>query len=167
MKTKILLLAFALCGAINVNAQHDHDHDHDHDHGDHGHGDHGHSHEQAKAGPNGGKVVEATEPHFELFIQDDRKVRVTFLNDELKPMAHDGATVSAIGGDRSKPARLSFEQVAGAYVSTEPMPDGANVPLILRVKPDQKSKTATARININLAQCPTCDFKEYACICGH
>ncbi|WP_309383682.1 hypothetical protein [Cerasicoccus frondis] len=161
MKQKILILALALGGALAVNAQHDHDHDHS------GHDHHGHAAEAPKAGPNGGKVIHATEPHFELFMQDDRKVRVTFLDEADKPMAHEGATVSAIGGDRSKPTRMSFEYADGVYVSTEPLPDGANVPLILRVKPDAKSKTATERININLSQCPTCEYKEYACICGH
>lgn len=156
MKTKLLLLALTLGGALNLYAQHDHDH-----------GKHSQAGEAPAAGPNGGKLFKSTEPHFELFMQDDRKVRVTFVDDDGKPADHAGASVSGIGGERSKPTRLSFEAVDGTYVSTEPLPEGNIVPLIVRVKPDASSKTVTERININLAKCGSCDYLEYACICGH
>lgn len=165
MKIKSILLSLALCGAFTLNAQQDHS-AHAHEGQDHGENA-GHAHESAKAGPNGGKVIHSVQPHFELFIQDDRKVRITFLGEDDKPITPAGQIVSGIGGSRSDPTKLSFTESNGVLLSHAPLPEGNTVPLIIRIQTKADSKVVTERININMAQCPTCAYKEYACVCDH
>ena len=42
-----------------------------------------------------------------------------------------------------------------------------DVPLILQVKPAADADNVTERFNVNLADCPTCEHREYACVCEH
>ena len=49
----------------------------------------------------------------------------------------------------------------------KPLPAGKEIPIILQVKMTPDSKAVTEKLNVNLANCPTCKHKEYACICEH
>ena len=66
MKTPILTLlaAIALALALPASAADDH------------------KHEKKEAGPNGGKILTAMEPHAEFFVTSDRKVQITFLGQD-------------------------------------------------------------------------------------
>ena len=72
-----------------------------------------------------------------------------------------------ICGDRAKPTKLTFEKTLTGYISKEKLPDGKNIPTVLRVKSSKDGKTETIRFNINLNDCPGCEFLEYACTCDH
>jgi len=145
---------------------HDHDaHDHENPESEHGHPEHGD--EKAEAGPNGGRIITSVEPHFEFYLTAERKVQITFLNDESEVIAPKEQVVSLIGGDRQNPARLRFVSQGSTLVSDQALPEGNNLPIILSIKPDSKSKTVRERFNLNLSSCPTCKYKEYACICAH
>jgi len=120
-----------------------------------------------KAGPNGGKIFRSTQPPFELYLQDDRKIRITFLGEDDQPIDAANQRISAVGGSRSNPTRMIFAADGDGLISNIPLPDGNNVPLILNIKPTPESKTVIERININIAQCSSCSYLEYACICGH
>lgn len=169
----ILIASLALANALPLFAQ-EHDHNHDHgatakqeNHAGHDHG-HGHEHESdKKVGPNSGKVITSVTPNFELFVQDDRKVRITFLDEEGKAIAPAEQKINGIGGSRSDPTRMQFEQQGDVLVSDLAVPEGSTVPLIIRIQPSPDAQWITERISINMAQCPTCDYKEYACVCGH
>ena len=47
------------------------------------------------------------------------------------------------------------------------LPEGNNLPIVLSIKADAKSKTVREKFNLNLSDCPTCKYKEYACVCEH
>ena len=136
-------------------------------------GDHDHAHDtKAIAGPNKGRVLKQLEPHAELLVTAERKVRLTFIDDAGKPVAVPaGLTATLITGDRSAPVTLTFaaegEGMAGSLLTTAALPEGKNLPVILRVKPTAEAEIVTVRIPLNLATCGECQQPEYACTCTH
>jgi hypothetical protein len=134
---------------------------HDHDHGDHQHG-------KKEAGPNGGRVLHSVEPHFEFLITTDRKIRLTPLGEDNKPIALKDQSATAVGGDRSNPTKFVFVKDGESLLSEQPLPAGNdNPPVILQIKPGKDEKPVTERFSVNLADCDTCKHKEYACTCDH
>lgn len=129
--------------------------------------DHEHEHAEKVAGPNGGRVIHITEPHFEFLVTEDRKVQITFLGEDGKAIAPAEQSVSAIGGERSKPTKMAFEKTETGLVSDQALPEGETIPIVLTVKSAPGEKSVTEKFTINLANCPECKLKEYACICEH
>lgn len=139
-----------------------------HGHETHGHDEHtDHDHQEKQAGPNGGRLITSVEPHLEFFVTKEGFVQITFLNDAKEVVTAEDQSVSLIGGDRQNPIRLRFVKKGQELVSTEPLPEGNNLPIILSIKRDKASKTVREKFNLNLRDCPTCDYKEYACVCDH
>lgn len=175
MKTKYPTLKLALTGLLislgpNLQAEHNgHDHSgHDHSRHTHNHADHeDHNHEVRVAGPNGGRIIHTVKPRFEFFVRDDRKIQITFLNDENSPMAPAAQAISAVAGDRSNPTHLTFAQHDGILLSISGLPEGNNVPIILTIKNTSETKAVRERFMVNLNPCPSCDYPEYACTCEH
>lgn len=165
MKPKLLIL-LALLGTPLAFADDKHDHSKESKEEHAGH-DHDHDHGKKAAGPNGGRVITAVEPHFEFFVTPERKVKITFLGEDNKPVPAQEQTVTAVGGERSKPTRLAFAKEGDALLSDKPLPEGKMVPIILQVKTAPDAKTVTERFTVNLNDCPTCEHKEYACTCEH
>ena len=128
-------------------------------------GDHGHSHEKKEAGPNGGRMVTKVEPHLEFFVTKDRKVKITFLDDDKKALDPGDKEVKLTCGERSKPVKMTFVKEGKSLVSKEALPDGKSFPAVLQVKVD--GKPDFDRFQLNLADCPECDYLEYACTCVH
>ena len=119
-------------------------------------------------GPNKGRILTQLEPHAELFVTADRKVRLTFVDDAGKPVAVPaGHTATLITGDRAAPTTLAFAADGDTLLSTAALPEGGNLPGILRVKPSAQAAAVTIRFQINLANCGGCSRPEYACTCGH
>ena len=135
-----------------------------HDHEGHENCDHGAAKE---AGPNGGRILTEIEPHAELLVTEDRKIQITFLNEEGKKAEPAEQKVTLIGGKRSAPTRMKFTVQDGVLISDKELPEGLNIPVILQVKATPDAKTETIRFNLNLEDCPTCDYLEYACTCDH
>ena len=127
----------------------------------------GHDHAEKQAGPNGGRVIDSVEPHVEFLVMPDRKLKLTFLGEDGKPIAAKAQTAKAIGGDRSKPTRFAFAKDGDALVSDVVLPDGKMVPLILQLKVAPDAKTVTEKFTVNLSKCSGCDYLEYACTCAH
>ena len=135
---------------------------------DHKHEEHeGHDHHKAIAGPNGGKVIQEVEPHLEFFVTKDRKVQITALGEDGKAVPIGEQTVSVTGGDRSNPTRMSFEKKGDVLVSDISFPEGNDFPVVVQIKPSPDAKTVIEKFNLNLSDCPTCKYKEYACTCDH
>ena len=156
MKTKLIVLLLALVAPAFAA-------------GDHGHA---HGHEKTPAGKlvgsNKGRVLMQLEPHAELFVTAERKVRLTFLGEDGKPVAVPaGLSATLVTGDRSAPVTLGFAPDAGSLLSTAALPEGKNLPAVLRVKPSAEAGVVTVRVPLNLAACGECDRPEYACACGH
>ena len=191
--TLFAAMAFALTPACTDNSgDHDHDHDHDghhehdghehgeeghddHDHGkskeadhaEHDHNDHGHDHDSIEAGPNGGRILHDVEPHVEFFVTDDRKVQISAVDDDGKAVPVTTQTVSLMGGSRANPTKMKFTKEGDILVSDIAFPEGNDFPVVVQLKGAPEDKAAIVKFNLNLADCPTCDNKEYACTCDH
>ncbi|MBL9157640.1 MAG: hypothetical protein JNJ70_09220 [Verrucomicrobiales bacterium] len=155
MKTTTLatLLALALSSFAFADEKKKDDHDHDHEH--------------IIAGPTGGRMITEVEPHAEFFVNADNKIEIRFFNHDNELVAPAGQTVSVIMGERSKPTKLAFAQEGDKLISDQAIPDGNLLPTVVQIKVGADAKTVTERFNLNLSVCPTCEYKEYACICDH
>ncbi len=155
MKTTTLatLLALALSSFAFADEKKKDDHDHDHEH--------------IIAGPTGGRMITEVEPHAEFFVNADNKIEIRFFNHDNEPVAAAGKTVNVIMGERSKPTKLAFTEEGDKLISDQAIPEGNLLPTVVQIKASADAKTVTERFNLNLSDCPTCDYKEYACICDH
>ncbi len=126
-----------------------------------------HAHEKKEAGPNGGRVITSVTPHVEFLLTSERKVKITFLDDEYTIVSLSTQHISLIGGNRSNPTQLSFTQEGQVFISDKSLPEGNNLPIILTIQPDEESESVIEKFNLNTSDCPSCDYQEYACICGH
>jgi hypothetical protein len=122
--------------------------------------------EKIKA-PNGGRIIDSVEPHAEFLITKDKKVEVRFLDDAGKVVAPAAQTVTVTMGDRAAPTKLAFTKDGDKLVSDKVIPEGKELPVVLQIKVTPEAKSVTAKFNLNLAKCPTCENAEYACTCAH
>ena len=123
--------------------------------------------QEAKPGPNGGRVLTAVEPHLEFFVTKDRKIQITALTEDLKPAKLAGQVISVTAGDRSKPTKVEFKEEGGVLLSSNTLPEGNDFPVSVSIKPAANGKAIYEKFNLNLEKCPTCKLPEYACICAH
>lgn len=120
-----------------------------------------------KAGPNGGRILSEVEPHAEFLVTKERKIQITFLDDDAKAITPASQIITVTTGSRSAPTQLTFEKTESGFLSTTALPEGMNLPAIVQVKSSPEAKTVIVRFSINLADCPECDSLEYACTCEH
>ena len=118
--------------------------------------------EKPVAGPKGGKMVD---PHTEFFVDQDRKVVITYYGDDMKPVAVADQTGVVWADAKTGRVKLSLEKKGDALVSTQSLPagDGYNVMVQLKAGPDAKAKNH--KIKFHEETCPECKRAEYACIC--
>ena len=164
MKAKLVVSIIGLAFAPFAFAdEHDHKkHDEKEKHDDHAGHDHNH-----KQGPNHGRLIKDVEPHLEFLVMKDGKVQLTFVDDHNKVVASPDAKITMICGERANPTKVTFKKTEKGFVSNEKLPEGKNIPTILRVQPTKDAKNKTIRFNLNLEDCPDCEFLEYACTCDH
>ena len=152
-------------GQHGKHVPHDHDGDGKPDHGPGEH--HNHDHPEKVAGPNGGKIMTSPDFKCEFLVTDDRKVRITFLDDANKPVAVGAQEITLVGGDRSAPTTLTFAAPSNkmSLISSETLPAGKSFPVILTVKVKPDAQPARAHFTVDLNDCAACKHKKYACIC--
>ncbi|HWL53780.1 MAG TPA: hypothetical protein VNQ90_15180 [Chthoniobacteraceae bacterium] len=126
----------------------------------------GHSHDGAKAGPTGGRLIARVEPHAEFLVNADRKIEIRFVDDHQQVVAPGEQVVTVIMGDRAAPTRLAFSREGDKLISDRAIPEGNNLPTIVQIKGGPSAKAVTERFNLNLSQCPACKNAEYACACS-
>lgn len=161
----ILIMAGIFSGnTLSAGPGHHHNHD---DHEQKAHSHEGGEHQKKRAGPNGGRVITKVEPHAEFFVTSDKKVQITFLNHDYKAIPIAKQKVTLIGGDRSNPTRIKFIEKDNMLISDQTLPDINNMPVVLQIKTTPDSKTVREKFYLNFNECSSCDYKEYACICGH
>ena len=131
------------------------------------HDQEGEGHDEKRAGPSGGRVLTEFEPHAEFFVLEDRKVRITFVDDDYKPVPAAEQVVLVTAGERSAPTQLAFSKEGDVLVSDESLPASDDFPVIVQIKNDESSPVINAKFQANMLDCPTCDYLEYACICDH
>lgn len=119
------------------------------------------------AGPNGGLIIEATDPRAEFFVTADRKVQITFLDKAGKPTAPGDQSVTVTAGKRAAPKTLTFEKSGNTLVSTSTLPPGNDFPTVVQIKSSPGAKPIAERFNLDLTTCGDCKLGEYACICTH
>jgi len=119
------------------------------------------------AGPNGGRILTSVTPHVEFFITPDRHLQFTFLDEQGRPVAPAGQTVTVTTGNRSAPAVLAFSRRDNVLLSDTTLPAGNNLPAVIQLKPAPDAAVVVERFNINLALCNECEHAEYACTCEH
>lgn len=112
-------------------------------------------------------MIVSVEPHVEFFVTEDRKVRLTVLDEGLKPVAVSGQSATVIAGDRSAPTKLSFAPDGTTLLSDGVLPEGNDFPTVVQLKMAPDAEPVIEKFNLNLAECPTCEYREYACTCEH
>ncbi|MDA0722950.1 MAG: hypothetical protein O3A82_08550 [Verrucomicrobia bacterium] len=139
---------------------------------DNGEGDHhqaqpdNHATHQKEGGPNGGRLITSVTPHLEFLVKEDLKIRISAVKDgQVVPIGDQ--IVTLIGGNRSNPTNLEFSKDGDSLISNQSFPKGKALPVFVTIKSTQESDPTTEKFNLNLSDCPTCDFKEYACVCEH
>lgn len=146
---------------------HVHSHDEDHDstyHDEVAHQDDG---EKSEGGPNGGRLITSVEPAVEFIVQEDRTVVIQLLDENRNPVTPTNQVITLIGGERTSPTSLAFAKKGNRLVSDQPILEGASIPVVLQIMASANAAVVREKFNINLSECPTCDYQEYACVCGH
>ena len=126
-----------------------------------------HSHEKKEAGPNGGRILTAIEPHAEFLVTADRKVQITFVDDKGKAIAPAEQVVTVTTGERSAPLKMTFTKTETTLLSEQTVPEGNNFPVVVQIKTSPDAKPIVEKFTLNLSTCPDCKYAEYACICSH
>ena len=125
------------------------------------------AHGKKEAGPNGGRLLTAVDPHVEFFVTKERRIQFTFLDAQDLPTAPAGQTVIVTTGSRATPIVLTFARRGDVLLSDAPLPAGNNLPAVIQLKPAPDAPEVVVKFNINLATCGECSHAEYACICDH
>ena len=146
----------SLSGSSRHHDHHDHSHDHDYD---------SHDHKSTKRipGPSDGRIIYATKPPFEFLVTAERKVKITFLNDNNEPIPTTSQRIALIGGNRFKPTELKFSKSGDILISDKSLPEGSKIPVILIIQISPDSKVVRERFNLDLNNCSDCSYKKYAC----
>jgi len=124
-------------------------------------------HEKKVAGPNGGRILTSIEPHAEFFVTADRKVQITFVDDNEKAIAPAEQVVAVTTGERSAPVKMTFLKNDTAFLSEQSVPEGNNFPAVVQIKASPDTKTSVEKFTLNFSNCSGCNLPEYACICSH
>lgn len=122
--------------------------------------------EKQEPGPNGGLLLK-TEPRAEFFVNKDRKVVISFLDDELKEISPGDRTARVTVLAPSGRKALEFEPKGSALVSEEPLPDGDGYTIVAQIFETPDARPQNYRVVYEEHICGGCDLAEYACICGH
>jgi hypothetical protein len=126
-----------------------------------------HTHEKKVAGPNRGRVLTGLDPRAEFFVTADRKVQITFLDKDGKPVAPKAQVVTVTAGNRAAPTTLTFAKSGNVLVSNAALPAGNGFPTVVQIVPTPGAETVVHKFNTDLSKCGACKNAEYACVCDH
>ncbi|RFC47252.1 MAG: hypothetical protein DVB23_001205 [Verrucomicrobia bacterium] len=121
-------------------------------------------HEGVELGPNGGRILEFSDNetmHGEVTVKDGQ-FHIAVLDKDMKPVAVNQQSLSAMTGDRAKPVKLEVSKDAKGFLIPVVK---AGEWLILRYKKTADSKAITARLEYNTATCEECKNPEWLCKC--
>lgn len=122
------------------------------------------AHEGVELGPNGGRILEFSDNetmHGEVTVKGDQ-FHIAVLDKDMKPVAVNQQSLSAMTGDRAKPAKLEVTKDAKGFVIPVVKPGEW---LVLRYKEAADAKAITARMEYNTATCEECKNAEWLCKC--
>lgn len=121
-------------------------------------------HGGVEIGPNGGRILELSKNasmHAEVTLKDG-KFHIALLDKDMKPVAVKDQSLTATGGTRQKPEKLTVEKSAEGFVIPAVQPGQW---LIVQFKENDKAKAVTARMEYNTETCDACDSPEWLCKC--
>jgi len=127
---------------------------------------HAHAHGDIELGPNGGLLLEFSENqtlHGEVTLTNG-VFRVALLDQDRKPVALAGQTLTVTGGDRNRPARPEVKQEGNHF--TFPALQGDQYLLVLQFRPKPDQRPVTARFTFDATLCGDCRKQEWLCACG-
>lgn len=120
------------------------------------------------AGPKGGRMLVTDTGRAEFFVNAERRVELTFLDQAGKVIAPGAATVTVTAETPSGRVSLPLALKDATLVSTEPLPVGEPYRVVVQVRPSPGARPSNFRIEFNLHECGECQHAEYACTCeGH
>lgn len=125
------------------------------------------AHEKITAGPNKGRLITSVTPHAEFFVTAERKVQITFVGADGKPVSPADQVVVVTAGDRSDPTKLTFTKTGNVLLSDAALPAGNDFPTVVQIKTTPDAKPVYARFTLNTEVCGECKNPEFACTCGH
>jgi hypothetical protein len=139
------------------------------EHAEHEHATHGHEKAELIKTPNGGRLIQILDSYVEFWVTSDRFVQITFMDTSGQIVPATDQEVALIGGDRAAPTVLEFVKKGYVLLSNAPLPEMKSMPIILQLKISVESerKTIRERFHLNMNNCPSCEYLEYACICVH
>jgi hypothetical protein len=126
-----------------------------------------HQHGKVVAGPNGGRIIEVAGTHAEFFVQPDRKAKVAFYSEDMKPLPPGDQLISAVAEAPAGKAKLEFDKTTEGFVSRTALPEGEGYRIVLQIKPAADAKAQNFRIDYESKLCGECKMAEYACVCAH
>jgi len=121
-------------------------------------------HGGVEIGPNGGRILELAKNgaiHAEVTLKDG-KFHVALLDKEMKPVEVKDQSITATGGTRQKPEKLTVEKTAAGFVMPAVQPGQW---LIVQFKENDKARAVTARMQYDTSNCDACDSPEWICKC--
>ena len=124
-----------------------------------------HDHDKPIPGPKGGRILEVEGGHAEFFVQQDKKVSITFYDSEMKPAAPGDQVVKVIAEAPSGKATLDFEKAGDAFVSSSALPEGDGYRIVVQIKSAADAKAQNFRVDYHTEICGECKHPEYACTC--
>ena len=119
------------------------------------------------ATPQGGRLLEKTEPHAEVVVEKDRSVTINFYDEKMKPVPATTQNVTLTADSKSGKAKLEFEKKEDTLVSKTKLPDGDGYNIVVQFKQTAEAKPQNFRFKLDLATCRECKRAEYGCICEH
>jgi hypothetical protein len=125
------------------------------------------AHETITAGPNRGRMLTKSTPPAEFLVTAERKIEITFIGADGKPVAPADQVVTVTTGNRAAPTTLTFTKTGNSLLSDGVLPEGNGFPTVVQIKATPEAKASVARFNLNTSNCPGCKNAEYACTCGH
>ena len=122
-------------------------------------------HGEVELGPNGGRILEFSKNesmHGEVTVNGG-KFHIAVLDKDMKPAKMDKQTLTATGGTREKPEKLTVEKSDKGFIV--PLVKEGQW-LILQYKETSDARAVTARLEYNTQLCGECKKAEWLCTCG-
>lgn len=149
MKTSLLTLAGVLCAGLIAAAAA------------------GKNNAKAVATPNGGRLLDMTQPRAEFVVEKDRTVAIHFYDGAMKPVSATTQTATVIAEAKNGKQKIDFEKRGDSLVSKTKLPEGDGYNVVVQFKPSPDARPQNFRFILDLSNCGSCQRAEYGCTCGH
>lgn len=116
-------------------------------------------------GPKGGRLLEATAPKAEFFVEKDRTVTISFYDDKLQPLPVGNQVVTVVAEAPGGKTKLEMTRKEGRLISQTPLPEGEGYMIVVMLKAREDSNSQNFRFKLETQNCGGCNRAEYACIC--